>query len=99
LLLDPDDAILDELLGAIGAIPEKRFSHKRALEVDGILVELFIARSEGGTYMTWFWDQLRWPWPADLAVTVADLRLASREALAGYRSNWAAIQAARPSSI
>lgn len=96
LLLDPDQALLDQFLDASREIPQKRSSHKRALEVDGTLVELFLARKEGGTYVTWFWDEVRWMWPLDLMETVANLRVASREALAGYRSNWAAIQAVRP---
>ena len=52
LLFDPDAADLDDFLAASGEIPEKRLSHKRRFTADGILVELFIARSEGGAYVT-----------------------------------------------
>jgi len=61
-------------------------------------VELAIARKARGTSVTWFWDEVRWTWPHTLVETVAGVRLASRKALAGYRSNRAAIHAARPVS-
>ncbi|MGA7172998.1 MAG: hypothetical protein WCB86_04635 [Candidatus Dormiibacterota bacterium] len=96
LLLGPVQALLAKFLDASGAIPEKRSSQKRALEVEGTLVELFLARKEGGTYVTLFWDEVRWRWPVNLAESVSGLRVASREALAGYRLNWATLQAARP---
>jgi hypothetical protein len=97
LLVDPDERVLDAFL--VGReIREKRSSHKRAFETDGTLVELFIAHSENGNRVTYFWQHLRWVWPADVDVTVRGLPLVSRAALDGYRRSWSAIQSCRPPS-
>ena len=97
MLIDPDDVVLEAFLDARGEIVAKRASHKRAFEVDGALVELFIARSEGGRHVTYFWDQVRWVWPTDDPVSVAGVRLASRAALDDYRNSWGVIHAGRAS--
>ncbi|MGH7665871.1 MAG: hypothetical protein ACRENY_00135 [Candidatus Dormibacteria bacterium] len=99
ILLDPEETALDDFLGLVGEIPEKHASHKRAFEVEGTLVELFIASNEGGAYVTWFCDQLRWQWPIGVAAKAAGLPVASPEALASYRTDWAAIQAVRQPSL
>ncbi|MFZ0995793.1 MAG: hypothetical protein WAO09_07430 [Candidatus Dormiibacterota bacterium] len=99
LLLDPDLAMLDAFLSTKAEAAEKRSTHKRALTVDGVLVDLFIAKSDGGAYITLFWDQLRWPWPANLTVAIAGLRVASPECLATYRSSWSTIRASGPASF
>jgi hypothetical protein len=52
LLLDPDATDLDDFLAASVEIPDRRLSHKRCFTADEILVELFIAGSEGGAYVT-----------------------------------------------
>jgi hypothetical protein len=98
LLIDPDERALAAFLDARAEILEKRSSHKRAFEVDGVLVELFIAHSEKGERVTYFWRDLRWVWPAHVSVSIAGLRVTSRAALAGYRTRWLSIQAARPPS-
>jgi hypothetical protein len=96
LLVDPDDRALAAFLDAREEMLAKRSSHKRAFEVDGVLVELFIARSENGEQVTYFWRDLRWVWPEDISMSVAGLPVASRAALAQYRTGWLGIRAARP---
>jgi hypothetical protein len=96
LLMDPEDRVLDDFLDGRAEIVAKRARHKRAFEVDGTLVELFITRNEDGQRVTYFWDDIRWVWPTDDGVSVAGVRLASRAALDAYRSNWDAIHASRP---
>lgn len=98
LLIDPGDTVLEEFLSKRHEIKEKRFSHKRALVVSGVLIELFIARRKGDELVTCFWDQLLWKWPRGLEATVADLPVASEPALVAYRRDWASIHAHRPSS-
>lgn len=98
LLVDPDERALAAFLGVREEILENRSSHKRAFELDGVLVELFLARSENRERVTYFWRDIRWVWPADMSVSVASLRVGSKAALAGYRTKWPAIQAARPLS-
>lgn len=98
LLVDPDERALAVFLDAREEIFEKRSSHKRAFEVDGILVELFITRRENGKQVTYFWRHLRWVWPSDISVSLSDLPVASTAALAAYRASWLTIQASRPPS-
>jgi hypothetical protein len=71
LRLDPDHVMLDRLLGKSLAITEKRSSQKRAFVVEGILMELFITRTDGTAQVRWFSDHLRWPWPVDVVAHVA----------------------------
>ena len=96
LVIDPDDRVLDAFLDARREIVAKRASHKRAFEVDGTLVELFIVRNEDGQHVTYFWENVRWVWPTDDGISVAGVRLASRAALNTYRSSWDVIRASRP---
>ena len=98
LLVDPDERALAAFLDAHEEIVEKRSSHKRAFEVDGVLVELFLARSENGERVTWFWGHLRWVWPADIATSAAGLPVTSAPVLVAYRASWLAIRAIRPRS-
>jgi hypothetical protein len=95
LLLDPDEPALAAFLDTREEILEKRSTHKRAFELDGVLVELFIARSENGEPVTYFWNHLRWVWPADIGVSIVGLPVTSSASLALYRSSWHTIQAAR----
>jgi len=96
LLINPDGRVLDAFLDARAEIAAKRASHKRAFEVDGTVVELFIARNEDGQHVTYFWDHVRWVWPTDDGVSVAGVRLASLAALDAYRRSWEIIQNNRP---
>ncbi len=96
LLINPDDRVLDAFLDARSEVIAKRASHKRAFGVDGTVVELFIARNEDGQNVTYFWDHVRWVWPADDGVNVEGVRLASQAALGAYRSNWELIHENRP---
>ena len=96
LLVDPDERARAAVLDTPEEISEKRSSHKRAFEVADVPVELFLARSENGERVTWFWDHLRWVWPADITTSVARLPVTSAPALAAYRASWLAIRASRP---
>ena len=78
------DALSDRL--GIEQIPGKRLAHKRALLVDGIMVELFLVQRDRRGLYTRFWDRARHDWPAGTLTAVAGLPAASRAALAGYRA-------------
>jgi hypothetical protein len=75
-------------------IPEKRFSHKRAYEKNGIWVEVFLVNPN--TLRTIFFDQLTFTWPPDTLFHYAPfggrlIPVASRAALELYRKEHARI--------
>lgn len=87
---------MDEFLarGDVQEIVAKRFPHKRAFEVDGVMVELFLVQSDEAGWFTDFWGVARHDWPADVfEVEAGGLRVASATALAGYRAGWDELQA------
>ena len=64
-------------------IVAKRFSHKRAFVVEGVMTELILVRPD---LTTLFWDEHEFAWPADVfAAEDSYIRLASVAALAAYR--------------
>lgn len=97
LLVEPALDHLEQFLARRAEIVAKRFSHKRAYVVEGVLVELFLVERSADGYTTTFFGSMRWQWP-DLAapVTVTGLALAPIEALMMYRAKHAAINAVRP---
>jgi len=58
--------------------------HKRAFVLDGVMVELFFVRRDGGSLFTTFWAE-RHDWPSDTPADVGLLPVASAAAVAGYR--------------
>ena len=97
LLCPGDDfAVVDEFLGRgdVQEIVAKRFPHKRAFEVDGVMVELFLVQTDEAGSFTDFWGVARHEWPADVFEgEVGGLRVASAAAVNGYRAGWDALQA------
>lgn len=74
--------------GTYDEIAAKRLAHKRAFEVDGVMVELFLVHGTEGSYYTEFWGTTRYDWPADvLGPRLDDVRVASARAVAGYRAH------------
>ena len=70
------------------AIPEKRFSHKRAFEFDGVRVELFLVHPRTLT-TNFFSGRHLFQWPADTFGEGANrlgLKICSKAALQLYRS-------------
>lgn len=71
--------------GRVEEITAKRFPHKRAFELDGVMVELFLVQPGP---LTRFWSQHDYHWPADTFEDMGDpLRLASTTALIRYRTH------------
>ncbi len=70
---------LDEIEG-------KRFRHKRAFVLDGVMVELFLVQRDRRGLFTNFWGHHRHYWPADLPAGIAGLPVASVAALTAYRA-------------
>lgn len=64
----------------------KRFAHKRAIVWQGIMVELFLVRSDGIRPYTLFWNRVRHDWPEDVLGYVVEIPVASATALRGYRA-------------
>jgi hypothetical protein len=75
-------------------IPEKRFSHKRAYEKNGIRIEVILVNPN--TLRTTFFDHLTFTWPADALLHRSQfggrlIPVASRAALELYRKEHARI--------
>jgi hypothetical protein len=94
---------LDEFMREPGLeeIPAKRFSHKRALVYQGVMVDIFLLqRSEDG-YGTQFFDGLfNYRWPLDTlsytrTVCGSEVNVASVAALMHFRANHQRISQAR----
>ena len=81
-------------------IPEKHFSHKRAILSGGVMLEFLLVQTSAPTFVTSFFDgHYRLQWPADtfdhsLAVGQKRVAVASRAALMHYRRNHMAIEQA-----
>jgi len=90
-LLHPaeDFARVDALLRSEPALAEivaKRLAHKRAFALDGVMVEVFLVRSDAGGYYTDLPGAVTHRWPADVfEERQLGLRVASVDALVGYR--------------
>ena len=67
-------------------IKRKRFRHKRAFLVEGVMVELFLVERDASGLFTNFWGRCRHDWPADVLSSVRERPVASAAALVGYRS-------------
>lgn len=74
---------------SVAEVAAKRFAHKRAFELGGVMVELFLVQRDTAGRYTDIWGSARHDWPDDvLDVRAAGLRVASRAALEGYRVPW-----------
>jgi len=89
----PDFTVLD---GAIHEacdwreIVSKRFPHKRAITVQGIMVEFFLVQRDGDNAFTDFFGRFRLDWPKDTfgyltSLSGSPVSIASEAALAKYR--------------
>jgi hypothetical protein len=86
LLVAGDDwTAVDAFLAELDEIPAKRFPHKRAFVLDGVMVELFLVRRDDESLFTTFWGERR-DWPADTLDDDGPLPVASAAAVAGYRA-------------
>ena len=86
LLVAGDDwCAVDVLLPELDEIEAKRFPHKRAFVLDGVMVELFLVRRDDESRFTTFWGERR-DWPADTLDDDGPLPVASAAAVAGYRA-------------
>ncbi len=91
LLASPDFTALETIFNTderYTRIPEKRFSHKRAYEKNGIRIEVFLV--DPHTLHTIFFDRLSFIWPSDtlsqrLPFGGRLVPVASRAALELYR--------------
>ena len=72
-------------------IPAKRFSHKRAIIYQQVMIEFLLVQGANGNYFTDFFSgRHRLMWPADVFCCSADIsdrnvQIASRQALGVYR--------------
>jgi hypothetical protein len=82
--------------GALSEIVAKRFPHKRALAVDGVMVELFLVQRDGAGLHTDFWATVRHEWPRDSLSTHRGLPVARTGALLGYRIAHERVHEPRP---
>lgn len=66
-------------------MPAKRFAHKRAFVLHGMLVELLLVEPDAAGPVTWFWGELPLRWRQPLAAAAGPLPLASADNLRLYR--------------
>ena len=89
LHLGENFARVDALLRAEPGLTEivaKRFAHKRAFLLDGVMVELFLVQSAADGYYTDLPGGVKHRWPANVfEERQLGLRVASVDALVGYR--------------
>jgi hypothetical protein len=103
----PTFARLDRWLAAatdLRVIPAKRFSHKRAMLCDDVMVEVLLLEPQGTGYLTRFFDgafQLVWPAGTLSQVFVGDrwVPVASAEALRLYRGQHHRVDAAYKAQV
>ncbi|MFI5690932.1 nucleotidyltransferase domain-containing protein [Kribbella sp. NPDC051586] len=75
--------------GEVDEVVAKRLPHKRAFEMDGVLVELFLVQGPAGAPFTDYWGVTRHEWPANvLEVEAGGLRVASALALLDYEATF-----------
>ncbi len=89
LCVAPSFAAVERLLGGgrVDEIHRKRFPHKRAFVLDGVMVELFLVERDSRGLFTNFWSRCRHDWPVDvIGGLVSELPVASTTALTSYRS-------------
>jgi len=89
-----DFSVVDGLLRhrTLEEIEGKRFAHKRAFLLDGVLVELFLIERDDRSLFTSFWAKSRHDWPADVLSSTSELPVASAAALTGYRARHSALR-------
>jgi hypothetical protein len=87
-------------------IQAKHFSHKRAMQFAGVMVELLLVQpAEQGCITSFFDGRYRFPWPADVfeAPLLVEgsglLRIASKNALLAYRESHAEIARAYQAAL
>ena len=95
--------ILDAFLArsrAVAEIPLKRFSHKRAFELEKVMIEITLVEQENDRYVTRFFAGLHtFIWPGDTFQWMPvgphpRLPVASDAAIKRYRENHAAVERA-----
>ncbi len=68
---------------------QKRFAHKRAFEIAGVLIEIVLVSLADKKYITYFFGNYKFEWPADTFLKAMELSreisIASPNALADYR--------------
>lgn len=70
--------------GEVQEITAKRFPHKRAFMLDGVMTEIFLVRPD---LTADFWGWMHYVWPPDtLDVRCGGIRVASSAALSRYRA-------------
>lgn len=87
-----DFTAVDALLATgrgLAEIAVKRLPHKRAFLRLGVMTELILVRTvPRPSYITCFWDQVHYRWPADLLTAeTGGLRVASADAIRQYRAD------------
>ena len=80
-------------------IEAKRFSHKRAMLYQQIMIEVFLLESQDGKYVTNFFDgNYQVTWPSDTLTSLplqgGQIAIASRQALQFYRHHHSSISLA-----
>lgn len=86
LAMEADPGSWEAFLGGVEEVQLKRLPHKRAFLVDGVLVEVLLAKSTAsGTLRTRFWDQYDFTWPEMDPRSIGGLSVVGPAALAAYR--------------
>jgi hypothetical protein len=82
-----DDSLhVDGLVAELDEIGGKRFPHKRAFVLDGVMVELFLVQRDADGLFTTFWGTRR-NWPPDTLRDRGEPPIASVASVRGYRAS------------
>lgn len=90
--VEPDLDRLTAYLTNKDEVEDKRFSHKRAFMLNGVLIELFLVQAGSSL----FWDNLLYEWPDLAEVEIEGLAIAPINARNAYRRDYDMIRAAAP---
>lgn len=96
LLIDSDFTGLESYLEntSYKEIKEKRFEHKRAFLIEGVMIELFLVEHDTKGHFTKFWGK-RYDWPEKISQEIDDLSVASAEMTRAYRADYEKIHQER----
>jgi hypothetical protein len=77
---------VDAFLVEMAEVTAKRFPHKRAFVLDGVLVELLLVQRDRDGYFSRF-PAIDYRWPPDVVAEHGRLPVAGRESVVAYRND------------
>ncbi|MFB9843919.1 hypothetical protein [Mucilaginibacter ginsenosidivorans] len=96
LFINKDFRLVDKFINENSDILEittKRYLHKRAFMLDGVMIEIILIQQEKKEFVSWFWGEYKLTWPAIKPIcyttdTKQIVRVASPDVLRFYTDNY-----------